>query len=178
MEENAALSWDDRFLKIHSIIKTTVEAADATKLKYPLPDNYLLKRKRTLQILLSLLMASIFTFIFVYILFTKYSVGTLLLFTILLSIMYFALYQNLTAKDINFEIQLSKKGIAVMDKFYQWPEIQETFLVYRPKGKTGGIYFVIGLKNGFLDRFHMNNLLEFNLTERTFSALVETYRHN
>ncbi|MEO6229162.1 MAG: hypothetical protein ABJB11_22515 [Ferruginibacter sp.] len=121
-------------------------------------------------------MAAIFTFVFGYILLTKYSTGALLVSTILLSLIYLVLYKNLTMKFINFEIQLSKKGIQIDTKFYQWAEIQETFIVDRPIGKIREIYFIIGLKNGFLDRFHMNNLLEFNLDERKFSALIEEYR--
>ncbi|MGG9961146.1 hypothetical protein [Ferruginibacter sp. SUN106] len=175
-EENSALAWDDKLFKIHSAIKTTREIADAAKLKYPLPENYLIKRKRKLQTALSVLMAGIFTFIFGYILLTKFSTGALLVSTILLSLIYYVLFKNLTVKDLNFEIQLSKKGIEIDGKFYQWTEIQETFLVYRPNGKNRTIYFVIGLKNGFLDRYHMNNLLEFNLNERTLSALIEAYR--
>lgn len=178
LEEKNALAWDNKLFKINSVIKTTSEIADTTKLKYPLPEVYLLKRKRTLQTILSVLMAGIFTFIFGYILLTKYSTGALLVSTILLSLMYFVLYKNLTLKDINFEIQLSKKGIAIEDKFYQWTEIQETFLIYRPNGKSRAIYFIIGLKNGFLDRYHINNLLEFNLNERTFSALIDEYRNH
>jgi hypothetical protein len=121
-------------------------------------------------------MASIFTFLFGYILLTKYSTGALLVSTVLLSLIYLVLYKNLTLREINFEIQLSKKGIAIMDKFYPWTEIQETFIVYRPPRKPITIFFIIGLKNGLLDRYHMDNLLEFNLNERTFSALIEEYR--
>lgn len=177
LEENSALSWDDKLLKFHSTIKTTSEIADTSKLQYPLPENYLIKRKRKLQTVLSVLMASIFSFIFGYILFTKFSTGAVVVSAGLLSLIYYVLYKNLTSKDINFEIQLSKKGIVIMDKFYQWTEIQETFFVYRPEGNQQTLFFIIGLKNGLLDRYHMNNLLEFNLTERIFSALVEEYRH-
>ena len=176
LEEKSAQSWDDKLLKINSIIKTTGEIADAAKLQYPLPELYLLKRKRVLQTSLSVLMAAIFTLIFGYVLLTKYSTGALIVSTILLSLIYFVLYKNLTMKAINFEIQLSKKGIEIDNKFYKWAEIQETFIVNRPNGKIREIYFIIGLKNGFLDRFHMNNLLEFNLNERKFSALIEEYK--
>lgn len=176
LEETNALSWDDKLLKIRSIIKTTRDIGDAAKIKYSLPENYLIKRKRKLQKALSVCMAGIFTFVLGYILLTKFSTGALIVSTVLLSLIYYALYKNLTEKDINFEMQLSKKGIAIMDKFYEWTEIQETFLVYRPTEKS--IYFIIGLKNGFLDRYHMSNLLEFNLNERTFSALIEKYRHH
>jgi len=147
-EEKSSLAWDDKLFKINSVVKTTGEIADTTKLQYPLPDNYLLKRKRKLQIALSFLMAGIFTFIFGYILLTKFSTGALLVSTILLSLMYYVLYKNLTIKYINFEMQLSKTGIDIEDKFYQWTEIQETFVVYRPNGKSTTIYFVIGLKMG------------------------------
>lgn len=177
LEEKAALVLNAKLLKIHSIVKTTSEIADSTKLKYPLSDNYIIKRKRIIQTSLSLFMASIFTFIFGYALLTKYNTGALVIATLLLSLIYYALYKNLTLKDINFEIHLSNKGIAVMNNFYQWSEIQETFLVYRPNGKYHEIYFVLGLKNGVLDRYHMDNLLEFNLDEKTFSALIEEYRH-
>jgi small-conductance mechanosensitive channel len=176
-EEYNSLAWDDKLLKIHSIIKTTSEIADTTKLKFPLPENYLIKRKRKLQIALSVFMAGIFTILFGYVLLTKFSTGALIVSTVLLSLIYLVLYKNLTLKKINFEIQLSKKGIAIMDKFYQWHEIQETFVIYRPPLKQKTIFFVIGLKNGILDRYHMNNLLEFNLNERAFSALIEEYRH-
>lgn len=178
LEENATLAWDQKLFKIHSIINTTTEIADATKLKFPLSKTYLIKRKRKLQTALSVLMAGIFTFIFGYVLLTKFSTGALLTSTVMLSLIYYVLYKNLTLRYINFEIQLSKKGIEIDDKFYQWTEIQETFVVYRPNGKSRTIYFVIGLKNGFLDRYHMNNLLEFNLSEKTFSALIEEYRHH
>lgn len=176
-EENDALAWDDKLLKIRSIVKTTGEIADPAKIRYPLPSNYVIKRKKNLQTVLSVFMASIFTFIFGYILLTKYSTGALIVSTVLLSLIYFVLYKNLTIKNINFEIHLSKKGISIMDRFYSWSEIQETFFVHRPNGKFYEKYFVIGLKNGVLDRYHMNNLLEFNLNERTFSALIEDYRH-
>ena len=175
-EENDALAWDDRLLKIRSIIKTTIEIADPAKIQYPLPSNYVIKRKKKLQTTLSVFMASIFTFIFGYILLTKYSTGALIVSTVLLSLIYFVLYKNLTIKNINFEIHLSKEGIAIMDKFHPWSEIQETFFVHRPNGRFPVIYFVIGLKNGVLERYHMNNLLEFNLNERAFSALIEEYR--
>lgn len=176
LEEKSAQSWDDKLFKINSIIKSTSEIADATNLQYPLPEVYLLKRKRVLQTSLSVLMSAIFTFIFGYGLLTKYSTDALLVSITLLSLMYFVLYKNLTNKSVNFEIQLSKKGIEIDGKFYQWAEIQETFIVYRPNGKIREIYFIIGLKNGFLDRFHMNNLLEFNIDERKYSALIEEYR--
>ena len=176
LEEKSAQSWDNKLFKINYTIKTTSEIADASKLKYPLPSIYLLKRKKVLQTSLSVLMALIFTFIFGYGLLTKYSTGALIVSTIMVSLIYLVLYKNLTMKLINFEIQLSKKGIEIDNKIYQWAEIQETFIIYRPKGKIREIYFVIGLKNGFLDRFHMNNLLEFNLNERKFSALIEEYR--
>jgi hypothetical protein len=176
LEEESAQFWDNKLFKINYTIKTTSEIADATMLQYPLPSIFLLKRKKVLQTSLSVLMASIFTFIFGYILLTKYSSGALLVSTIMLSLIYLVLYKNLTMKFINFEIKLSKKGIEIDNKFYQWAEIQETFIVYRPKGKIREIYFVIGLKNGFLDRLHMNNLLEFNLNERKFSALIEEYK--
>ena len=176
LEEKSAQSWDDKLFKINSIIKTTGEIADATKIPNPLPELYLLKRKRILQTSLSVLMAAIFTFVLGYVLLTKYSTGALLVSIFLLSLIYIVLYKNLTMKFINFEIKLSNKGIEIDSKFYQWTEIQETFIVNRPKGKIREIYFVIGLKNGFLDRFHMNNLLEFNLNEKRFSALIEEYR--
>jgi hypothetical protein len=175
-EENDATAWDDKLFRIRSTIKTTREIADPSKIPYPLPDSFVIKRKRKLQTILSVFMASIFTFVFGYILLTKYSTGALIVSTVLLSSIYFVLFKNLTIKSINFEIHLSKKGIAIMDKCYPWSEIQETFFVHRPKGKFPEKYFVIGLKNGVLDRYHMNNLLEFNLNERTFSALIEEYR--
>lgn len=176
-EENAALAWDDKLLKIRSTIKTTSEIADPTKLQYPLPSNYVIKRKKKLQTILSVFMASVFTFIFGYVLVSKYSTGGLIVSTVMLSLIYFVLYKNLTVKSINFEIHLSKEGIALLDNFYPWSEIQETFFVHRPTGKFPERYFVIGFKNGVLDRYHMNNLLEFNLNERTFSALIEEYRN-
>lgn len=176
LEEKSAQSWDNRLLKINSIINTTGEIADVTKLQYPLPKLYLLKRKRVLQTSLSVLIAAVFTFVFGYALLKNYSVGALFVSTILLSLIYTALYKNLTVKFINFEIQLSKKGIEIDSKFYEWAEIQETFIVNRPKGKITEIYFIIGLKNGVLGRFHMNNLLKFNLNERKFSALIEGYK--
>lgn len=176
-EEKSAQSWDNELLKINSIIKTTGETADATSLHFPLPEGYLLKRKKVLQTSLSVFTAALFTFIFGYILLTKFSAAGLLVAIILLSFIYFVLYKNLTIQAINFEILLSKKGIKIDSKFYQWAEIQETYIVQRPKEKIREIYFIIGLKNGFLDRFHMNNLLEFNLNERKFSALIEAYKN-
>jgi hypothetical protein len=176
LEEESAQSWDNKLFKINFTIKTTSEIADASKLQYPLPSIFLLKRRKVLQTSLSVLMALIFTFIFGYILLTKYSIGALIISTIMVSLICLVLYKNLTMKLINFEIKLSKKGIEIDNKFYHWAEIQETFIVHRPKGKIREIYFIIGLKNGFLDRFHMNNLFEFNLNEKKFSALIEEYR--
>lgn len=176
-EEYQALSWDDKLFKSRSVIKTTGEVSDTTKIPYPLPLKHVIKRRKALQAFGFAIFVSLFTFIFSYILFTKFSTGALIVSVSLLSLMYYVFYKNLTLKDINFKIVLSKEGIEILDKFYLWDEIQETFVIHRPNGKSHIIYFVIGFKNGFVDRYHMNNLFEFNLSERTFAALIETYRH-
>ena len=177
IEENDAMSLDDKAFKSKSVIKTTSEIAKSAKISYPLPNNYVLKRKKTLQSLLSLLLATIFTLLFGYALLTKFSIGGLIVSIVMLSLIYFVLYKNLTIKSINFEIHLSKEGITIAEQFKPWSEIQQTFFIVRPNGRSTIKYFVIGLKNGVLERYHMNNLLEFNMNESSFAALIEKYRH-
>ena len=142
-EENSSLNWDEKLFKIYPVIKTTGDIADSTKLRYPLPDKYLLKRKRKIQIALSVLIAGFFTFAFVRSILNNFKTDALIVLTILLSLLYYVLFKNLTKKEINFEIQLSKNGIQFDDYFYNWSDIQETFVVNRPSGRSRETYFVV-----------------------------------
>jgi len=88
----------------------------------------------------------------------------------------FSLYKNLTVKKLILPVSLSSKQIEIIGEIYQWNEIENTFFVYRPMGKNFRAYFVIGLKDGELKYFDIGNQLGFKHNERDFSEFVEHYK--
>ena len=178
--EKGVARLDNKILGIRSTIKTTREIVDSMfKRRKSFPDSLLIRRNLRLGLILSVVSCAVLLTPMIYILLTDTSgnlIGKAVLFVLVIMVPY-ALYKNLTVKKLVLPISLSNKQIEIIGEIYQWNEIENTFFVYRPMGKGFRAYFVIGLKDGELKYFDIGNQLGFKYNEHDFSEFVEHYRN-
>lgn len=176
-EETDAGSWDNKLLLGGSIIKTTKDIAqDYKETLYGEP--FIIKRNKRFERIVLATIAFSLTLLFGFGLFTQKDfsiIGSLFMFA-LLSLMYYAFYKNLTLPSLNYSITLTAQQIDFGDIAFSWDEIQETFVVYRPKGNGFFTYLILGLKNGELNRHDINNFITFTRSEKTISKAIEHFK--
>jgi len=178
IEEKDATSLDDKILQIRSTIQTTKEVAkDYERKIYPEP--FIIKRKRRVDSILLAAMAVGFTFMFGFALYkqTNFNLIGSLFIVGLLGLIYYAFYKNLTLPYLNYTITLTRQQIDFGDIAFLWGDIQETFIVSRPKGYFGPVFLIIGLKSGELNRHHINNLMTYKRGEREIARAIEYFRN-
>ncbi|MEO6456492.1 MAG: hypothetical protein ABIN97_20620 [Ginsengibacter sp.] len=172
-----------RWLSPKSIIKTTKEVATKGKEKYGLSDKpFVIRRNIKLDLFLWIAMTCIILGPMTYGIIEEFrssnsnilGVTFLSLFVILFL---FVGYKNLTLKALTSPITFTTQELTINDKTFTWFEIQETFCVLRFAGRTRRTSFVIGLKNGVIHFFDIDNQLGFKYSERDFSKFVEHYKH-
>ena len=74
-------------------------------------------------------------------------------------------------------ILLTGKQITVIGEIFQWEEVENTFMVFRPMGRATKVFFVIGLKTGEVKYFDIGNQLGFKYNGQDFSALIEHFKN-
>lgn len=176
IEEKRAAGWQERIFKHYSEIKRTSELANPIMLHLSLAEKTVIRGNRKVQVLYSLLIAALYTSIMVYVLMNVFSISFFIVIVAISLTIYYILVDNLFNKKTNFEIELTKDGILIAERFYFWSEIKDTFIVERPIGKYKKTFLVIYMNSGLIQRFNLRNLLSLSMDRKKISSLIEAYR--
>ena len=166
-----------KILRIQPVIKSTREIASSKRHKRVLiPNPLIIKRNLKLDILFSLTLWVAISTPFIYVIVND-KLGNIvgnIFAVIMVVLMFFALFGNLTLKKLILPIVLSDNQIEIIGETYQWNSIENTFFVFRPNGSSS---FVIGFKDGGLKYFDIGNQLGFKYNAHDFSEFVEYFKN-
>lgn len=178
-EEYQAVSWDNKLFGLKSRIYLTKDLAKEHRLKKPFPVEKVFMPSKVNKVML-LVIAALLPSLLLYSMATTKGVKTYAYFIAIpvLTLVIFGIRSVLTSKNLNYSIKLTRESLQVGDSIYSWKNIQETFIVIRPKGRgTTNPFLLVGRNDGTLDRYDLTNLMGWN-TDKELAAAIEYYRTN
>ena len=176
--EEAKRKTQIKWLTPPSLIKTTKEVAALAKNRIVLDDKpFIIKRNLKLDLFLWLVIICLMSGPLIWITDIKsndINIYPIVIYSFLILLLLFSGYKNLTLKKLTSPIILTIKDITIQNEVFNWHDIQQTFYVYRPSSRS---LFIIGLKNGQIQYFNINNQLGFRYNNTDFSKFIEHYRN-